>query len=598
MDTLAAVTGWRDGEVIEAIGEGIEQGLLRASSRAPGLAFSFRHDLIRVAATQRIAASERVRAHGLIARALSAQAGEDGSRAGEIARHFADAGEQLRAAEYYRRAARYALDVFANEDAIRVATLGLELCDEEDPAQRPLLYDLVASRQQGLSRIGALERCRADARTLASLADGDEAITNSMERLFDAHREDAAIRAEALATLARLAPLSPRASRTLLYLSARDANARGDYSAARDAAIQAYQAFEAAAEDRAAMMARFALLTSLKLLGDANEGIRVIDELRPRMEASDDLAMRAEFHRVASSILIETLPLDPALDDARRSLAFALRIGDRFAEARARQNVAVIAARAGAYEEAFEQQERALAAYRELEHEEGIGDSIINFAAWYLFCGDFAECERFLDDFGSPERHIPLTQMKFVQLRALLKIRRDESDGASSLVEVRNRAGLLKASYFVARMNRELAYDAASHGRFDEAVSYLDAALEDIDRSTNRAHQAEAYAVSATVRAAIGDERIAREHADRAMRMTQGGERIQALSEIAWNAAAARALLGDAEAAMKIAETSAAAAVQEALGMPARLAETFLSLPWHRHAIDYLWGRTVPLRWR
>ncbi len=155
------------------------------------------------------------------------------------------------------------------------------------------------------------------------------------------------------------------------------------------------------------MMARFTLLGSLKLLGDTHEGVRVIDELRPRMEASDDLAMRAEFHRVASAILIEALPLDPALDDARRSLAFALRIGDRFAEARARQNVAVIAARGGAYEEALEQQERALAAYLDLGHAEGAADSIINFAAWCLFCGDFAECERFLGEFGRWNGTIP-----------------------------------------------------------------------------------------------------------------------------------------------------------------------------------------------
>ncbi len=157
---------------------------------------------------------------------------------------------------------------------------------------------------------------------------------------------------------------------------------------------------------------------------------------------------------------------------------------------------------------------------------------------------------------------------------------------------------LLKASFFVARMNRELAHNAAAHGRLDEAVSYLDAALEDIGRSTNRAHQAETYAISARIRAAIGDERLAREHASLAMRMTQGGERIQALSEIAWNSSAAHALLGDTETAMKLAETSAAAAVQEAMDMPARLAETFLALPWHRQAVDYLWGRDVPLRWR
>jgi tetratricopeptide (TPR) repeat protein len=258
--------------------------------------------------------------------------------------------------------------------------------------------------------------------------------------------------------------------------------------------------------------------------------------------------------------------------------------------------VAVIAARGGAYEEALEQQERALAAYRDLGHEEGVADSSLNFAAWCLYCGDYAECERILDEFGSLERHIPLTQMKFVQMRALLAMRRGESDGEKSLVEARRRAGLLKASYFVARMNRELANDAATQGRLDDAVAYLDAAFVDIGRGTNRTHEAETFALSARVRAALGDEPLAREHAARAMSLSESVP-MQTLSEIAWNAAAAHALLGDAETAMKLAETSAAAAVREAMGMPARLAETFLALPWHQHAFAYLWGRAVPLRW-
>jgi DNA-binding SARP family transcriptional activator/tetratricopeptide (TPR) repeat protein len=595
LDTLASVTGWRDGEVIEAIGEGIDHGLLRVSSRSPGLAFAFRHDLIRVAATQRIAAPELIRAHGLIARALAGQAGDDGSRAGEIALHFFEAGEQLRAAGYYCRAARYALDVFANDDAIRVATLGLDLCDETDPTRRDLRYDLLTIRQQGLARIGASERSRADARALVSLAGDDDRAIDAVTRLFDAHLEEEAIRSEALRALQAIGATSSRASRVHAYLSARDAMARGDYTRARDAGIEAAEAFDAVGDVRAAMTARFVSLSALKLFGATADAARSIEALRPIADASDDFAMRADFHRVASSVLLDIAQPKVALEDARLALSLSLRIGDRSAEARSRQNVAVLSARSGDYHEALAQQGRAMAAFRDLGNDEGVADSILNVTAWHLFCGDSAGARASLDEFGPLERHIPLTQLKYMQCRALVSLALGNDEGAAQLAATRQRADELKASYFAARMNRELAKCAASQGHFIEAFALLEVALGAVPPGTHRQHEAETLALSARVAAALGNPNAV-ELAARAMECA-GSDRMQAHSEIAWNAAAAYAIAGDTVTAMTLAESSAAAAVREALGMPPDLAETFLALPWHRQAVDFLWGRDVPLRW-
>jgi tetratricopeptide (TPR) repeat protein len=276
-------------------------------------------------------------------------------------------------------------------------------------------------------------------------------------------------------------------------------------------------------------------------------------------------------------------------------LSLALRIGDRYAEARARQNVAVISARSGDYEEALAQQERALAAFRDLGNDEGVADSLINFAAWRYFCGDLAGCRSLLDEFGPLERHIPLTQLKFAQLRASLAGSLGNDGGERRLIEARKQAGELKASFFVARLNRELGKLAASERRFEAAVESLDAALIGIPPNTNRQHEAEVLALSARVRATLGESNAV-DLAARAMQLAENA-RMQAHSEIAWNAAAACAIAGDAATATRFAESSAAAAVREALGMPAHLAEAFLALPWHRQAVDFLWGRDVPLRW-
>jgi DNA-binding SARP family transcriptional activator/tetratricopeptide (TPR) repeat protein len=593
LSAIATVTGWRDDEIVEAIGEGIECGLLRATSRTPSLSFAFRHDLIRVAAVERIPEPDRTRAHGLIARALSAPGDGADARAGEIARHFAAAGEPGRAAESYGRAARYALSVYANDDACEIATTGLALCDAADPAQRRLRYDLVACREESLTRIGALERRRADAKALVSLAQDDEARAGALERLFDAYREDDAMRGEVLDALEALARSSPRASRAFLFCSARDAFTHGEYAKARDAAVRAAQAFDAAGDSRSALLARFSLLGTLKVLAAFSEAEEAIKALRPVMESSDDLAMRAEFHRAASSALSEARR-DVAIEDARRSLAFALRIGDRFAEARARQNVAAIVSKQGAYQEAIDEQERALAAYRDVGNEEGVAESILNLAAWRLHCGDFGECGRLLESLGSLDGYIPFTALKIAQLRGLLEARLGKDTAERALLDVRHRAGVLALPLFRARLSRELAGVVASKGRSNDALDYVAEAIAELAPLENPATEAEAYALSARLRASLGDAPGARDHAAKAMSLVAG---IQSKGAIAWNAAAARALAGDDEAAMQLAETAVNAAVTEALGMPADLAETFLALPWHQHAVAYVWGRPVPLRW-
>jgi DNA-binding SARP family transcriptional activator len=229
LGTLAAATAWRDDQILDAIGEWIECGFVRAVTRSPELAFEFTHDLVRVAAMERISESDLTRAHGLIARAIRAQAPESGTRARQIARHFAAAGEQLRAAKYFRSAARYALGVFANEESRESASAGLALCDENEPSQRALRYDLVDLREQSLARIGATGQRRNDARLLVTLADGEEPTAVALGRLFEASATDAVGRKEALDRLSALAGASELAARTHANAAARHAYLEGDY---------------------------------------------------------------------------------------------------------------------------------------------------------------------------------------------------------------------------------------------------------------------------------------------------------------------------------------------------------------------------------
>jgi DNA-binding SARP family transcriptional activator len=115
--TLAAATGWTNDVLTAALTQAMELGLVRAEGVVGGLTYAFTHDLIHRAAFERVAPHERVLVHGIIARTLQLSAYGAGSRAMEVARQFQAANELALAACAYAVAARYALSVFANDDA-------------------------------------------------------------------------------------------------------------------------------------------------------------------------------------------------------------------------------------------------------------------------------------------------------------------------------------------------------------------------------------------------------------------------------------------------------------------------------------------------
>jgi DNA-binding SARP family transcriptional activator len=593
LGVLAAVTGWRDDEVVEAIGEAIEGGLLRATTGAPGLAFAFTHDLIRAAAVERVPQVDRVRAHGLIARALVALGEPSGARAAEIARHFAAAGEPLRAAECWRDAARYALGVFANDDAREAATMGLELCDPLQPSARELRYELLALREQSSARLGSLEQQRADARALVEAAPGDAALCEAYSRLFEAHRDDAAMRVEALAGLAAVAQRFAPAAAVHEHAVAKDAFARSDYALARDAALRATRDFEAAGNAREAFAARCLHVNVLARFGAFDRATEAVDAMRATIDAGDDLAMRAEFYRIASSAAGDERR-EAAIADARRSLDLALRIGDRYAEARARHNVAALVGKLGGYEEADEENRRAIEAYRDVGDATGVADATLNLAGLRLFCGDFSETRRLLDAIDAPSRSRPWVLLRSTVIGGMLAVRRHELELAERLLlEALDRAESLGAALYVARARLDLA-SAYARGLRADAREHVDRAIAELGPLSQPSLLCEAYARSAQIAASAGDRARASEHAANAERLA-GTVVVQSYSEVAWNLAATRALLGES-AAVDLAQACVAAGVRDALRMPADLAETYLRLPWHRHASAFLAGRSVPLR--
>lgn len=590
---LAAATGFPDDELIEALSESIELGLIRASVRVPGLAFAFTHHLVHEAATELISSPDRTRAHALVARVLCAQP-RARSRAAEIARHFEFAGEKRHAAEQFAIAARHALAVFANVDASDAASAGFALT-AETPEDRHLRYDLVDVRERARTRIGARRERRADSELLVSLADeGSMQMLTALERLFDAYVEDGTKRAATLNRLEALAQTSERAAGIYERALTQAAYVDGNFLLARDAALRAAVHFECLGDGGAAFDARCKHINALVRLAAYEEATAAIAVLRPIAEANDDPALQAEFYRVASSA--ETRDGAQALADGRRSLELAIRMGDRYAEARAHQNVGVSLGNfARDYAGALDQHEHSCKAYRDVGDAYGVFVSTLNIVTVRGFCGDRAGAIRLLDTLDFPVPQQPYLVMSAAANRGTFALLDGEFVAAERhLTLARSLALDIGSALYAARMQGVLGELYARCGRDNEAEVFLSGSIGSLEQLDQPRLSAKLHAVKARFHAGLGQASEAKRHLDIATDLSNRTS-IQHFGEMAWNMAAAFALLGNSEAAERFAQGAARAFAEEAMSMDAALAEASSRLSWHVDAFAYLGGRTVSL---
>jgi DNA-binding SARP family transcriptional activator len=590
--TLAAVTGWTNDVLTGALTQAMELGLVRVDGVARGLTYAFTHHLIHLAAFERVAPDERALLHGIIARTLQMSANGAGSRANEVARQFQAANEPALAAAAYADAARYALSIFANDDARTAATAGLAVAGDDSGMR----YDLLATREHALRRLGAPEARREDARALVSDAGDDkERRVAALARMFEAYRDDADVRAEALRELGELASDNETAGAVYARACATHAFLDGAYAQARDAALDAAGRFAQLGDERESVFARLQHISVLGRLGAFAECDAAIADLRPRAEASGDLALRAEFHRAASSAASDA-NFEQQFADAERSLDLALRIGDRLAEARARQNVAFFLGRNRKYDQALREQQAALAAFNDAGDQLGAFDMRMNLAALRTWCGDHATALELADAARATSPPTPWATLRLALIDGVIALGQERfDDGEAVLLSARSVAISLGAELHVARADGLRAEICARSGRGEQALALLEPTIAALWSLGQPARRAELLALSAHVHADAGDATAARDAAVAAVDAMQHA-RPQGFSEAAWHLAAATALIGDDAGAETFARRAAAAFADDAQAMSADLIDNYARLPWHRYACDYLAGRIVPLR--
>jgi tetratricopeptide (TPR) repeat protein len=595
LEILAAATGWRDDELVDALAPSMELGLIRAGTRSRGLTFAFSHHVIHAATLARIAEPDRVRTHALVAHALRTLfAG--GDRALEIAQHYAAAGDARRAAEQYAAGARYALDVFANVDARDAATAGLAFITTT-PDDRELRYDLLATRERALARIGAPIERRADAELLCELAAGDdERLCAALERLIEAVRNDKPAQKAAIARLELLARASERAAAAFELTLATEALLDGEFRAASASAERAARHFDALADGDASLRSQLLRVGALAVLGEPAEASEVIAALRPIAEVCDNLSLRMDFYYAAVSSGSDGR-WDLALADAERSLELALLIGDRYGEARTRHNVAWAAGKIGDNARWVSENERAIQVYSDIGDMAGASTTILNLAGGLGWCGDYDGAIRLLDELEALELDLPWVALQAEAHRGATFLRAGHFEEAERFFRsARDRAQQLGTAPFAARIAACLGEIAARRGRLPQACVELGVAKVALEQLALPLAVAEVQALSARVHAEMHDAPAARAASAAAVAAVADVPARELSSKFWWDLAAASAVLGDATAAHEFAQSAARTFCDDALTMGPDLAESYSRLPWHIATFAYLAGREVSFR--
>ncbi|MEA2567291.1 MAG: hypothetical protein QOD49_2468 [Actinomycetota bacterium] len=169
---LAAASGRGDeGAVLDDLDALAGAGLVRLGERG----WAMHHDVIGEVVIEGLESSHRGRLHGMLAKALDAE----GAEPAEVAGHLVGAGDPDAAADAFADAARRGLERFANDEAEKLSTAGLELAPRNE-----LRRALLEIRAEARGRRGDTAPARDDLRCALETGGADRSrILTSMAML-------------------------------------------------------------------------------------------------------------------------------------------------------------------------------------------------------------------------------------------------------------------------------------------------------------------------------------------------------------------------------------------------------------------------------
>ncbi len=395
VELLREVCEWDEATLLDTLDEMLDRQLIRESA-ATSWDFAFSHHLIHTAIYEQAAADTKKRRHRRVARALCELFPERlDELAAHVAVHLERAGEGTAATPYYLRAARSAQALFANVEAVEMATRGLTVCAE--PATRTALSLLLESLYARLGDRKAQAEVLAALERHIALDDAVGVRTEALLRRVALHHylgerehESAALRE--LDALCVNAPEAARAER--MMAQARYHKAIGDTEPAIAAARQALslQSSEAAPAANVASLCMLAELYS----GGARyeEAAGALSEAQQLADRGADTLLLARVLRAAVKLAMDERNFTAARDAGERLLALCERIGDRKGTADAHAGLGAAIGRAFEVALAAAHYQAAAELYRSLGEQQGEAIVSLNGGTLRLLTGDCAAALR------------------------------------------------------------------------------------------------------------------------------------------------------------------------------------------------------------
>jgi DNA-binding SARP family transcriptional activator len=364
VDVLASVLGWRENEVLDALGTLLDRAIVRTSGSS-AFAYAFSHALMETAIYSSLDPAERAVRHRRIA-AVLAQSGGDAQTLGSIARHWRLGGEPDRARAAYLEAARAALAVYARAEASANARAAYELSN-----QAPARFEAVAVVVEAEERSSDAAAWLADLEILRGLAESLGVPERYVAaEAFTAYYSQTGERSKQRAEIDRMLQLSEtlgalRRGAALYQLSLlhMQMGRLSDTVAPSEEALTI-----AAAEGDPVLEARCRriLLQAFMRLGNlvqAKQQLAALHDLAVRVSST---TVRAEWLYAELQYAAETVDVERTLRFAGESLDLALSVGDLHGEIHARYSLGFSFLRKGPMRSAREQLESALETSRRL----------------------------------------------------------------------------------------------------------------------------------------------------------------------------------------------------------------------------------------
>ncbi len=402
VELLAAASGLPEDKLIECVDELLDLRLIRESGITPSGSydFMFSHDLIQAHIYASVPQDVRKRRHrrvGLILERLHPQSRDAIAR--DLARHFDEGGDSRRAVDYYFAAAKNALAVYADREALislnrvlEMEQMGQQRC--ASLAMLEAIYGRQGMRPEQLASLEALQRA-------AEISADEETICECLRRriLYARATDDLSSQQREVEELQKrtASTRSPYWSAVASESAAALLVSTGKCDEGQQRALEALERFEDA-EDAAGKVRSLCLIAeACALLANTSGSQLAIDRALVLAEGSSNQALVLRTLCAASLAAHLGNHYGQARDFAQKGLQLSETIGDREAEADCLTRLANIEGRNFVIDAAIEKYSKALAIYQALK--KSLGEAIVCFNTGTLFI-KIGEHERALESFS------------------------------------------------------------------------------------------------------------------------------------------------------------------------------------------------------